>query len=162
MTRVAARLLIVDDESAQMRALCDTLGLEGYATHGFSSARQALTELRPGQFDLLLTDLMMPEMDGITLINAAKQIDSTLGAIVMTGHGTIDTAVQAMQIGALDYILKPFKLSAILLNDGHRFGQAHEWRCQQSFRQLQRPLKVFSGTRNSIFPSAGATHFIGD
>jgi signal transduction histidine kinase len=107
-------LLIVDDESAQMRALCDTLGSEGYATRGFSSAQQALAELRPDQFDLLLTDLMMPEMDGITLINAARRIDSTLGAIVMTGHGTIDTAVQAMQIGALDYILKPFKLNVIL------------------------------------------------
>jgi two-component system sensor histidine kinase/response regulator len=114
MTPAAARLLIVDDESAQMRALCDTLGLEGYATHGFSSAKQALAELRPGQFDLLLTDLMMPEMDGITLINAARRIDATLGAIVMTGHGTIDTAVQAMQIGALDYILKPFRLNVIL------------------------------------------------
>ncbi len=114
MTRPAARLLIVDDESAQMRALCDTLSLEGYAAHGFSSAQKALKELRPGAFDLLLTDLMMPEMDGITLINAAREIDSTLGAIVMTGHGTIDTAVQAMQTGALDYILKPFKLNVIL------------------------------------------------
>ena len=114
MTGFAARLLIVDDESAQMRALCDTLVLEGYATHGFNSAQQALKELRPGQFDLLLTDLMMPEMDGITLINAARRIDASLGAIVMTGHGTIDTAVQAMQIGALDYILKPFKLNVIL------------------------------------------------
>jgi len=114
VTRPAARLLIVDDESAQMRALCDTLSLEGYAAHGFSSAQKALKELRPGAFDLLLTDLMMPEMDGITLINAAREIDSTLGAIVMTGHGTIDTAVQAMQTGALDYILKPFKLNVIL------------------------------------------------
>ena len=114
MTRAPARLLIVDDESAQMRALCDTLGLEGYATHGFSSAQQALTELRPGQFDLLLTDLMMPEMDGITLIGEARRIDATLGAIVMTGHGTIDTAVQAMQVGALDYIVKPFRLNVIL------------------------------------------------
>jgi signal transduction histidine kinase len=114
VTRGAARLLIVDDESAQMRALCETLSVEGYVTHGFSSAQKALTALRPGEFDLLLTDLMMPEMDGITLINAARQIDSTLGAVVMTGHGTIDTAVQAMQIGALDYILKPFRLNVIL------------------------------------------------
>jgi two-component system, sensor histidine kinase and response regulator len=114
VSAAVARLLIVDDESAQMRALCDTLVLEGYVTHGFTSAQQALTELRPGQFDLLLTDLMMPEMDGITLINAARQIDSTLGAVVMTGHGTIDTAVQAMQVGALDYILKPFRLNVIL------------------------------------------------
>jgi len=109
-----ARLFIVDDETAQMRALCDTLQLEGYVTEGFSSAQQALAELRPGKVDLLLTDLMMPEMDGISLIEAARQIDPTLGAIVMTGHGTIDTAVQAMRGGALDYILKPFKLNVIL------------------------------------------------
>ena len=114
MTQVAARLLIVDDELAQMRALCDTLGVEGYDTVGFSSAREALGALRSGRFDLLLTDLMMPEMDGIALIKAAGRIDAALGAIVMTGHGTIDTAVQAMQGGALDYILKPFKLNAIL------------------------------------------------
>jgi signal transduction histidine kinase len=114
MIQVVARLLIVDDELAQMRALCDTLSLEGYNTVGFSSAAEALGALRPGQFDLLLTDLMMPQMDGIALIDAVKAIDATLGAIVMTGHGTIDTAVQAMQGGALDYILKPFKLKAIL------------------------------------------------
>jgi two-component system sensor histidine kinase/response regulator len=109
-----ARLFIVDDEVTQMRALCDTLELEGYLTSGFSSARQALAELRAGEVDLLLTDLMMPGMDGIGLIDAARQIDPTLGAIVMTGHGTIDTAVQAMRGGALDYILKPFKLNVIL------------------------------------------------
>lgn len=114
MTGAGARLLIVDDESAQMRALCDTLNSEGYSTRGLSSAREALIALRPGKFDLLLTDLMMPEMDGITLINEARQIDPALAAIVMTGYGTIDTAVQAMQGGALDYILKPFKLNTIL------------------------------------------------
>jgi two-component system, sensor histidine kinase and response regulator len=110
----AARLLIVDDESAQLRALCDTLGLEGYVIQGFGSPREALATLRPGEFDLLLTDLMMPEMDGIAFIDAARRIDATLGAIVMTGHGTIDTAVQAMRGGALDYILKPFRLNVIL------------------------------------------------
>jgi hypothetical protein len=109
-----ARLLVVDDESAQMRALCDTLGLEGYVARGYASAREALAALRPGEYDLLLTDLMMPEMDGISLIEAVRRIDPTLGAIVMTGYGTIDTAVQAMQGGALDYILKPFKLNVIL------------------------------------------------
>ncbi len=108
------RLLIVDDETAQMRALCDTLDQEGYATRGFSSAQQALAALHPGEVDLLLTDLMMPGIDGIGLIKAAKLIDPALGAIVMTGHGTIDTAVQAMQVGALDYILKPFRLNVVL------------------------------------------------
>lgn len=109
-----ARLLIVDDEISQMRALCDTLEHNGYATHGFSSSQQALLAVRTGKFDLLITDLMMPEMDGITLIKACQQIDSTLDAIVTTGHGTIDTAVRAMQAGAFDYLLKPFKLNVIL------------------------------------------------
>ncbi len=108
------RLLIVDDEVAHMKALCDTLEIEGYAIAGFSSAKQALASLREGEVDLLLTDLMMPEMDGISLLQAAREIDGNLAGVVMTGHGTIDTAVKAMQHGAVDYILKPFKLSTVL------------------------------------------------
>lgn len=108
------RLLIVDDESAQLRALCETLGLEGYSTEGFASPRAALAALQPGRYELLLTDLMMPEMDGIELIAAARRIDPELGAVVMTGNASVDSAVQAMRGGALDYILKPFRLSVIL------------------------------------------------
>jgi hypothetical protein len=108
------RLLIVDDEALQMKALCETLTIEGFATSGFVSAALALAELRALEFDLILTDLMMPEMDGITLLAAAREISPDVVAIVMTGHAAIDTAVKAMQAGALDYIVKPFKLAAIL------------------------------------------------
>ena len=107
-------LLIVDDETMQMRALCDILGREGYTTQGFDSPKEALAALQPGQFDLLLTDLTMPEMDGIALIAAVRKVDPEIGAIVMTGHGTIDTAVRAMRNGALDYILRPFRLNVVL------------------------------------------------
>lgn len=110
----AARLLIVDDEPAQMKALCDTLTVEGYSATGFVSAQRALEALREQQFDLLLTDLMMPEMDGIALLAAARAISPDAVAIVMTGHAAIDTAVKAMQAGALDYIVKPFRLNAML------------------------------------------------
>jgi PAS domain S-box-containing protein len=109
-----AELLIVDDETAQMRALCETLESEGYSTTGFTSAQEALETLRHRDFDLVLTDLMMPEMDGIAMLRAAFEIDPNLVGIVMTGHGTIDTAIEALKTGALDYILKPFRLSAIL------------------------------------------------
>jgi len=88
--------------------------MKGYITRGFDSPRAALGALRRGEYDLLLTDLMMPGMDGIELIAAVNVIDPDIGAVVMTGHGTIDTAVQAMQGGALDYILKPFSLQAVL------------------------------------------------
>lgn len=109
-----AQILVVDDEVAQMRALCNTLESEGYRPTGYSSSVQALERLKSGAHEVLLTDLMMPELNGIDLIRAARKIDPDLAGIVMTGHGTIDTAVAAMQVGAIDYILKPFKLNAIL------------------------------------------------
>ena len=109
-----ARILIVDDEAANMRSLCDTLGDHGYETEGFTAGAAALDALRERQFDLLLTDLVMPDMDGVALLGAAMQIDPHLAGILMTGKGTIETAVQAMQAGALDYVLKPIKMGAIL------------------------------------------------
>jgi len=108
------KLLVVDDEVRQMTALCNTLRDQGYETTGFSAGQPALEALRSTKFDLLLTDLMMPEMDGITFLRAALALDPTLVGVVMTGHGTIETAVEAMKSGALDYILKPFKLSAVI------------------------------------------------
>jgi DNA-binding NtrC family response regulator len=110
----AARILIIDDEVSQVEAVCDCLRMKGYATTGYSSAKRAMAEISAGQFDLVLTDLSMPEMDGITLLRALLNIDDTLCGVVMTGHGSIDTAVTAMQVGAVNYIQKPFKLSAIL------------------------------------------------
>jgi signal transduction histidine kinase len=107
-------ILIVDDELPQMRALCDTLQDRGFETVGCSLGSQALARLGERRFDLLLSDLMMPEMDGISLLQAALKLDPDLVAIIMTGAGTIATAVEAMKAGALDYILKPFKLSEIL------------------------------------------------
>jgi two-component system, sensor histidine kinase and response regulator len=108
------RILIVDDEVAQMSALCETLSAHGYETQGVPSGREALIALQNQSFDLILTDLMMPEMDGIAVLKAALEIDPNLVGIMMTGAGTIATAVEAMKSGALDYILKPFKVSAIL------------------------------------------------
>lgn len=109
-----ARLLIVDDEAALMEALCNTLQAQGYEVVGCTSAVAALAAFEQTPFDLLLADLTMPEMNGIELLRAALQIDPLLVVIIMTGDGTISTAVAAMQSGAHDYILKPFNLSAIL------------------------------------------------
>ena len=110
------RILIVDDEERHMKALCETLRHQGYETTGCSNGKEALAALgAPGLgFDLLLSDLLMPGMDGIALLREAQAADPGLVGIIMTGQGTIGTAVDAMKSGALDYILKPFKLSAII------------------------------------------------
>jgi len=109
-----ARLLIVDDGEAQMRALCLMLEGQGYQVRGFAKSEDALSALRETPSEVLLVDLMMPGMNSIALMNAALEIDPALAVIIMAGDGTIGTAVQAIQSGALDYILKPFKLGAIL------------------------------------------------
>lgn len=108
------RILIVDDEAAHMQALCSTLRDHGYDTRGYDTGQAALDALQPGDYDLLLADLMMPGMDGITLVQAARAIDPDLASIIMTGEGSIASAVRAMKVGALDYIIKPFKVSTIL------------------------------------------------
>jgi len=108
------RLLIVDDEVELTAALREMLAEQGYETVGFTSGRDALAALQAKDFDLLLADLMMPEMDGITLLQAGLALNPDLVGMIMTGQGTVQTAVDAMKVGAFDYILKPFKLVALL------------------------------------------------
>jgi PAS domain S-box-containing protein/putative nucleotidyltransferase with HDIG domain len=108
------RIMIVDDETELMTALCEALAGQGYETTGFTTGADALKVLVEQDYDLLLTDLMMPEMDGIALLQAGLEIDPNLVGIIMTGHGTVHTAVEAMKTGAFDYVLKPFKLNTLL------------------------------------------------
>jgi signal transduction histidine kinase len=111
---VKASLLIVDDEQTGLRALCEMLSLQGYSTRGCASSEKALAEVRAGQCDLLISNLTMPDMDGLTLSAEARRIDPELGAIVMSGEDTLDRAARAMQAGTADYIRKPFELNALL------------------------------------------------
>ena len=108
------RVLVVDDEIELMTILCEALNKHGYETEGFTSGTEALQRAKKDGFDILLTDLMMPEMNGIELLKEALAIDPGLIGIVMTGQGTVQTAVEAMKIGAFDYILKPFKMDMLL------------------------------------------------
>jgi len=108
------RILVVDDEEAHVKALCEILGDHGYECVGFTSGKPALEALRNQKFDLMLSDLAMPEMGGIALLHAALETDGDLVGVIMTGEGTIATAVEAMKTGAVDYVLKPLKVSVVL------------------------------------------------
>jgi len=113
-TNSVGKILIVDDEIELKKILVEALSAQGYEAAGFTAGEEALAALRVHAFDLLLTDLMMPVIDGIELVREAMQIDPNLVCIMMTGQGTIQTAVDAMKMGAFDYVLKPFRLQTML------------------------------------------------
>src|SRR5947209_4938202 len=91
------RLLIVDDEVELRNALCETLADEGFETRGAASGAEGLQAFSRHDFDVLLSDLMMPGMDGIQLLRKALEMDPNLVGVIMTGQGTIQTAVEAMK-----------------------------------------------------------------
>lgn len=109
------RILVVDDEIELTNALVEMLNKQNYQAIGFTDGNKALERLKQESFDILLADLMMPAIDGITLLKSALQIDPNIVGLIMTGQGTVQTAVDAMKSGAFDYILKPFKLNAVLI-----------------------------------------------
>ncbi|OEZ96827.1 hybrid sensor histidine kinase/response regulator [Duganella sp. HH101] len=109
-----SRIMVVDDQAVHLKALCDVLGQHDLDAAGFTTGEAALAHLRGQAYDLLLTDMNMPGMDGLALIEAARALDPNIACIIMTGAGTVDTAVKAMKIGAFDYIIKPFKAATLL------------------------------------------------
>jgi signal transduction histidine kinase/CheY-like chemotaxis protein len=107
------KILVVDDEEIVLRFACDALRSQGHLVVGALSAPEALKRIKEEKYDFILTDIKMPEMDGVELIKAAHQIDSNIGALFMTGYASLETAREAVQEGVYDYVLKPFDLHEI-------------------------------------------------
>jgi signal transduction histidine kinase len=107
------RILVVDDEERVCQTLEEFLTLRGYLVDVASGGPEAMKMMDEKVYALMLTDLMMPRMNGIELMEQAKELDSDLMVVIITGFGTIETAVQALKQGAYDYVLKPFSLMEI-------------------------------------------------
>jgi two-component system, NtrC family, response regulator len=108
-------ILIVDDEKNYPLILSAVLQEEGFETLTANSGQEALDVLTHSDVDLVLTDMKMPKMDGIELLQRIKQTDPELPVIMMTAYGTVEKAVEAMQKGAYNYILKPFDNEQLIL-----------------------------------------------
>ena len=108
-------ILVVEDGQSQREILRDFLRDEGYPVSEAENGEIALDQLRENYFDLVLTDYKMPGMDGMVLLQAAKQLNPEIDVVVMTAFGTIEAAVRAMKAGASDYIAKPIDLDELQL-----------------------------------------------
>ncbi len=109
------RIIIVEDEESILMMLTEFLRGNDYLVDPFLEGKDALSALKANNYHVLITDLTMPKVDGLQLINyIQKEYIDTIG-IVMTGYGSLETAISAMRLGAFDYVLKPFKFEDILL-----------------------------------------------
>jgi len=113
MTPTPARILIVDDEAAALKTLSHLLRKEGYEITTCQSGAAALTELQQREFDVVLTDLRMKSVDGMEVLRRARELQPDCEVIVITGHATLDSAVEAMKEGAFHYIAKPYRLDEV-------------------------------------------------
>jgi DNA-binding NtrC family response regulator len=125
---MADRILVVDDEPNMLRLLKTILmDKTGYEVTTTNNPLEVSKLLQEGHYDLVVTDLKMPLVDGIDLIGIVKNIDATMPIIVITAYGTIETAEEAIQKGAYDFITKPFRKETILIT----IKRALEWKRMQ-------------------------------
>lgn len=109
------RIIIVDDEQRMCDSLCALLTDDGYLVNSFQKATEAADAIRGERVDLVVTDIKMPELDGIELLKIVKEVDEEIPVILMTGYASLDTAVEAVAAGAYDYLMKPIEFTALEL-----------------------------------------------
>jgi two-component system NtrC family response regulator len=108
MKSESAKILVIDDE----KIICDGCRLilsdQGHSVESRTKGRAGLGAIREGKFDVVLLDMKLPDMDGMEILRTAREEKPGLHVIVMTGYSTVQNAVEAMKLGAMDYIAKPF------------------------------------------------------
>jgi two-component system, NtrC family, nitrogen regulation response regulator NtrX len=110
-----SNILIIDDERAIRKTLGEILSYEGYKIEEAADGEEGLRKLKDGSYDVVLCDIKMPKMDGIEFLEKSREVKPDVPIIMISGHGTIETAVDAVKKGAFDYISKPPDLNRLLI-----------------------------------------------
>ncbi len=109
------KVLIVDDDSTLRELLSETIHGMGYMVDTAENGEDALKKLKREKYDLVVSDLKMPGMDGLKLLDHIKSLDSNILVIIITAYATLESAVKAIEKGAYDYIAKPFRLDEFVV-----------------------------------------------
>ncbi|HEQ98119.1 MAG TPA: response regulator [candidate division Zixibacteria bacterium] len=123
------KLLICDDEVKFLDSIAERLELRGFDVTKATSGREAVEAARTGGFDLAILDLKMPGMNGIEVLEVLKKEHKYLEVIILTGHGSIDSAVESTKLGAFSYLSKPYDLDDLLKS----LRDAYETRMKKKF-----------------------------
>lgn len=117
------RVLVADDEASIRELLSKTLALAEYDVETAPDGRAAVERLRLGHYDLLIADLKMPGLDGLTLIREAKRLKADLPVIIITGFSTESSAIEAVNLGVAGYLTKPFRVPQVLAAAARALGE---------------------------------------
>ena len=146
------RLLVVDDEEFIRSIIRERLEIEGFSVEEAQNGNQALAKLGEASYSILLTDLRMPEMDGIALLREVYQRFPEMARIVMTAHAELETAVAALKNGACDYILKPFSFDILFLTIRNALQkQSMEQKLREYQVNLESRVKEQTDLINSMY-----------
>ena len=113
MNEKEGRILVVDDDKELADTLVEYLTKLGYQATPAYGGKEALITFEQGGFRVIITDLKMPEMDGMKLLEEVRRLDSKATVIIVTGYGSIESAVEAIKCGAYDFITKPFEMEVM-------------------------------------------------
>ncbi|MGE0077741.1 MAG: sigma-54-dependent transcriptional regulator [Bacteroidales bacterium] len=161
------KILVVDDERIVRVTISDDLRDAGYSVREFSSALAAYQYLKEtdSNVDIIITDLKMPEMDGLEFLTKVKQLNPEICVLLMTAHASIQTAVEAMKLGAFDYISKPFNIDELLLNI-ERIKELREMRAENKQLRIQVrkqfDLSTFVGNSEATQKVFDLVHIVAD
>ncbi|MGI9013575.1 MAG: sigma-54-dependent transcriptional regulator, partial [Phycisphaerales bacterium] len=148
-----SRVLIVDDKEMMRDSVAATLARKGHTVIAASDGHAALEKLAKRRPDVVVTDLQMPGMDGLELLNEVRTFDEQLPVIFMTAYGTVETAVAALKRGAFDYITKPFSGDELMLAVERALEHAALLKENQILRAAARPIGKAAACNHAMIGS---------
>jgi DNA-binding NtrC family response regulator len=108
------KILIVDDEERFRTTMCKLLTVRGLEASAIGEGKEALKELREKSYDVIILDVRMPGMSGIQVMTELRKLDPFIEVIIMTGYASVDTAKKIMELGAYDFLLKPYNIDELM------------------------------------------------
>jgi DNA-binding NtrC family response regulator len=126
----AMKVLLVDDEQEFLETIVKRLVKRKLDVTAVTSGRAAIEQVKTVSFDVVVLDVKMPDMDGITTLKEIKRVDPSVEVIMLTGHANVEVAVEGMEQGAFDYLMKPIEIDELLykLQDAHKKRSVREGR----------------------------------
>lgn len=160
-----SKILVVDDDPNIRKTLSDILRVKGYANVMAGSGREAIAAAEREIFSVALIDLMLPDMSGLDVMARIKSVSPLTEAIILTGHASMDSAIEAIRRGAFSYLLKPYQVDDLLLNIRHgidqRQAQAEIRRLGEALRQTQQAIVITDANLNFEYANPAFSRLFG-